>query len=125
MVFTFKRSQSTNQLFSWFKSLVQNTSCGPFRNLNRNVGFSLGLWPPSEGSQIYRIASEGKKGAQRALFRCLMSEVLMAHHVKNPGRWPHQGPGPLGSWSCVGLDQSRDPFWLEKMRALDPFCVEW
>ena len=66
-----------------------------------------------------------KKGGLDDHFALLDGRVLMAHHVKNPGRWPHRGVGPLGSWSEVGLDQSRDPFWLEKMRALDPFCVEW
>ena len=114
MVFTFKRSQSTNQLAGWFKLLVPSASRGAFRNLNLNVGLSLFARPPSEGNQIYEIAFEGKKGVPEGHFALLDERVLMAHHVKIPGRWPHRGVGPLGSWSGVGLDQSRDPFWLEK-----------
>ena len=80
--------------------------------------------PLSEGSKIYRIPSLGKKGCPEGPFALLDERVLMAHHTKNPGRWPHRGVGPLGSWSGVGLDQSSGPFWLAKRRALDPFCVE-
>ena len=94
MVFTFKRSQSTNQLDGWFKLLVPSASRGPFRNLNLNVEFSLFARPLSEGSKIYRIAFEGKKGVPEGPFALLDERVLMAHHVKNPGRWPHSGAGP-------------------------------
>ena len=54
----------------------------------------------------------------------LDERILMAHHAKNPERRPHQGPGPMGSWSGVGLDQSSDQSMSRHELSTDCSCVE-